>query len=191
MKLKLYFTFISIGLFVVACSAVPTTRYESKKPDEKTSTNQAPSEDIKPPIQKKIRTLLNEDYDISIFSPQLSVQQDGKQSNLHSDKNIWYSFPLNSEIKNQTNPTEVIGSTDGYRVFVFSSDALEEIEEIKLKVENIRGIHQLYLQFEPPFYKIYLGDFIDLEEANSLRRKLIQLDFKEAKVVRTAINVFK
>lgn len=188
MKLKLYFTFISIGLFVVACSAVPTTRYESQKPDEKTSTNQTPSEDIKPPIQKNIRTLLNEDYDISKFSPQLSVQKEDEQSELNSDKNIWYSFPVNSETKNQT---EVISNADGFRVFVYSSDALEEIEEIKLKVENIRGIHQLYLQFEPPFYKIYLGDFIDIEEANSLKKKLIQLDFKEAKIVRTAINIFK
>lgn len=191
MKTILYITFSLFVLLFWACGAVPTTRYEKEKSNQISSTTETKKEDNIQLNQKNKINVLVEDYDISRYSPELNIKKEKDKSELNSEKEIWYSFPENSDKQNLTSPQKITGTSDGYRVLVFSSDELEEIETVKLKVEENKGMHQVYSVFEPPFYKIYIGDFTELEDANSLRRKLTQLGFKEAKVIRTTINIFK
>jgi hypothetical protein len=48
-----------------------------------------------------------------------------------------------------------------------------------------------YITFEPPFYKVKVGDFRSRDEANDLRFKLNQLGYNEARVVQETINLFE
>jgi hypothetical protein len=49
----------------------------------------------------------------------------------------------------------------------------------------------VYVNFEPPFYKVKVGDFTTRSEANDLKFKLNQLGYSEAKVVQETINLFE
>lgn len=189
MSKTLIILFISISLLLLACSAVPTTRYETKqktqeiKQDKKDETTKTEKENV--------RKFLNEDYDVRRFSPDLTYNKEKENPEKTIDKEIWYSFPSTTETSSTSNTPKVITTSEGFRILVFSSDNLEELNEVQARLEKVRGIHQIYSIFEPPFYKLYIGDFTLLDDANSLRRKLIQLDFNESKVIRTTINLFQ
>jgi hypothetical protein len=190
MSKTLIMIFISISLLIFACSAVPTTRYETKQKTEEIKEEK--KEEIKKIEKSNVRNILNEDYDVKRFSPDLNYnKKDTEKSETIVDKEIWYSFPTTAETNPSSNTRKISSTAEGFRILVFSSDDLEELNEVQTRLEEARGIHQIYSIFEPPFYKLYIGDFILLDDANSLRRKLIQLDFKESKVIRTTINLFQ
>ncbi len=190
MSKNLILIFISISLLIFACSAIPTTRYETKQKTEEIKEEK--KEETRKIEKSNVRKILNEDYDVKRFNPELNyIYKDIKKTEKTYNKEIWYSFPSDNEKNISSNRRKIIGTAEGFRILVFSSDELEELQEVQTRLEEARGIYQIYSIFEPPFYKLYIGDFTLLEDANSLRRKLIQLDFKESKVIRTTINLFE
>jgi len=50
---------------------------------------------------------------------------------------------------------------------------------------------EVYISFEPPFYKVKIGDFKDITESNNLKFKLNQLGYTEARVVQETVNIFE
>jgi endo-1,4-beta-D-glucanase Y len=134
---------------------------------------------------------LKEDYDVGRFSPNLETKEEVSKENTVSETKVWYSFPEEDVDNDLTITSKIIGSADGFRVSVYSTDDLEEIKEVQLRLEEVKGINQVYSVFEPPFYKLYIGDFSIVEDAISLKNKLNQLGFKEAKVIRTTISLFE
>ncbi len=188
MTIRLFISLFSLSLLIISCSAVPTTRYETKqKTDE---VKEEKKQEIKVEERNNIRNILNEDYDVKRFTPDLSSEEIEKDE-INTDKEIWYSFPSSTENSVSKENNKIIGTAEGFRVLVFSSDNLEELNEVHTKLVMHKGINNIYSVFEPPFYKLYIGDFRLLDDANSLRKKLIQLDFKESKVIRTTINLFQ
>jgi len=188
MKIRILIILSLFNILFIACSAVPTTRYEKKQKIEENKEEK--KENNKRTENITFNKTLNEDYDIKRFSPDLSYDKKNEKSEIKFDKEIWFEFPTKTEINNSSDSPKIKGTSEGYRVLVFSSDDLDELKEMQIKLEENKGIHQVYSIFEPPFYKLYIGDFTLLEDANSLKHKLIQLDFKESKVVRTTINIF-
>jgi hypothetical protein len=180
--------FFSITI-LIGCSAVPTRRYEGQKDDIILTTDENKNEKSMDKsdfaLEKKLKQ--NEDYDISRLSPKLDIEVDVKKNNMHSAKEIWYSYPISDDYKKTK---KIISTSDGYRVLVATSDDLLEIETIQQRLENYKSIYQIYSIFEPPFYKLYIGDFSSVENANSLKNKLIHLGFRDSKVIRTTINIF-
>lgn len=190
MPKTLIMIFIFISLLIFACSAVPTTRYETKQKTEEIKEEK--KEEIVKIEENNVRKILNEDYDVKRFSPDLDyTNKKTEKSETTNDKEIWYSFPSVTETNSSSNTRKITSTAEGFRILVFSSDALEELKEVQTGLEEVRGIHQIYSIFEPPFYKLYIGDFTLLDDANSLRRKLIQLDFKDSKIIRTTVNLFQ
>jgi hypothetical protein len=130
---------------------------------------------------------LNEDFDITSFKTKIEVLANNQRKNNESS-DIWYDYDsLNTNDNNKT----LVGTEDGYRVLVISSDNQEDVEQIKSDIANIVDNNEMYIDFEPPFYKLKVGDFSDLSNANNLRFKLNQLGYKEARVIKETVNVFK
>ncbi|MEJ2103463.1 MAG: SPOR domain-containing protein [Ignavibacteriaceae bacterium] len=50
---------------------------------------------------------------------------------------------------------------------------------------------EVYVTFEPPFYKVKAGDFTSKSDANDFKFKLNQLGYTEAKVVQETVNIFE
>jgi hypothetical protein len=79
----------------------------------------------------------------------------------------------------------------GYRVLVLTTDNLEEANNLKSEIYFKTYQKPVYISFDPPFYKVKAGDFINSTEATELGFKLNQMGYTEAKVVRDTVNIFK
>ena len=85
----------------------------------------------------------------------------------------------------------IIGTTDGYRVQVLSTDDIDEANRVRAEVYEKTTRKEVYVIFEPPFYKVKVGDFTSKTEAEDLRFKLNQLGYTESKVVQETVNIFE
>jgi hypothetical protein len=75
---------------------------------------------------------------------------------------------------------------EGFRVQLLSSrnPGIIDLDEDRLR---LKYGHSVYLIYEAPFYKLRLGDFQDMESANSFCRQLQQDGYREAWVVKSPI----
>ena len=92
--------------------------------------------------------------------------------------------------KNDTNKT-VIKTVPGYRVQVISTDNLDEANTIRSEIYFKTNQKAVYVIFDPPFYKVEVGDFIDINDAKNLSFKFKQMGYKDARVVNETINIFE
>jgi hypothetical protein len=171
--------FISL-LIISACSASTGSRYEKneKVSSEKSTTDK--NEEIK-------ETPLKEDFDITPYKIEIIIPEK-KESGVIENQNVWFDYGSPElETKNKT----VIGTGDGYRVLVLTTDNIEEANQIKADVYFSQNFNEVYIDFEPPFYKVKTGDFDTQKTADDLRFKLNQLGYKEAKVIKDKINIYK
>ena len=77
------------------------------------------------------------------------------------------------------------------RVQVLSTDNIDEANRIRAEVYEKTTNKEVYVIFEPPFYKVKVGDFTSKSEADNLRFKLNQLGYTESKVVQETVNLFE
>lgn len=183
MTTKIRIIFLVFLPFLVSiltfCSAKPTIRYDEK--EEKTSEKER-NENTKNELK------FDESFDITPFKTEIKFPNTEKPETV-KDKEIWYEYDLND---NQPNKQKtVVGTTSGFRVQVIATDGLEEANKIQEELKSVKGTNEIYSVFEPPFYKILVGDFKSSDEANSLRFKLNQLGYSEARVIKSTINLFQ
>ena len=175
----LLFYLLSIVLFW-GCSASTGSRYDS---DEKKETSNTSIENNSDP--KDI--ILKEDFDITPYKTKI-VLPEKKTSTKSINQNVWFDYG-SPEMK--TKIKSLIGTSDGYRVLVLTTDNIEEANQIKADVYFSQSFYEVYIDFEPPFYKVKAGDFDSQKSADDLRFKLNQLGHKEAKVIKDKINIYK
>lgn len=78
---------------------------------------------------------------------------------------------------------------NGYRVQI-GIDANKERMEQLVQYARSRVDYPIYLEFEPPFYRVRVGDFRTREEAEQCVRLLKSEGFDNALWVMSAINVY-
>jgi len=173
---SLFIAFISF-MFIYGCSASTGSRYEKEKTVNTTETK---NEDIKP-------STLKEDFDITPYKTEIVVPEK-KLNGINENGNVWFDYG-SPEI--ETKAKTLVGTGDGFRVLVLTTDNIEEANQIKADVYFSQNTNEVYIDFEPPFYKVKVGDFDTQKIADDLRFKLSQLGYKEAKVVKDKINIYQ
>jgi hypothetical protein len=171
--LKLHFIVIIIISLLSGCSASTGSRYETKKETEK---------ETKTEVKKEVA----EDFDITPYQTEIYIEAPP----IATDKlppDVWYGYD-DSLIEIQR---QIVGTTDGYRVQVLSTDNIDEANQIRAEVYEKATMKEVYVIFEPPFYKVKVGDFTSKSEAENLRFKLNQLGYTESKVVQETVNLFE
>jgi hypothetical protein len=166
-------------LLLSACSASTGSRYEK---DEKEKSENV-TEDKNTNTEA---TTLKEDFDITPYKTEIIIPEN-KKSGVVENQNVWFDYG-SPEIETKTKT--LIGTTDGFRVLVLTTDNLEEANQIKADVYFSQNSNETYIDFEPPFYKVKVGDFDNQKTADDLRFKLNQLGYKEAKVIKDKINIY-
>lgn len=179
-KKAIILSIIFTSLFLIGCGATSTaSRYETKE-KEKRSENSNTTE---------TSTDLREDFDLTPFQPEINLPDKAiEQTSVSDNLNVWYEYENVPQLKENK---KIIGTQDGYRVQVYATDNLDEANRIKGELEIQLSNQNNYLIFEPPFYKVKVGDFLENRDANSLRFKLSQMGYTESKVVRETINLFE
>lgn len=176
----IYFFFLAVVVFLFTfCSAQPTVRYEEKsKNTDSTTETEISKESVK----------FDEKFDITPFRTEIKLPEKKTEISKSSDE-IWYQYEVITDASLKSK--KIKGTTNGFRVQVIATDDLDEANKIQDELKLVKGSNEIYSVFEPPFYKILMGDFRTSDEANSLRFKLNQLGYSDSKVVKSTINLFE
>ena len=184
MKNLFNYIVLSAFLFFIGCSASTGTRYE-----EGDKTNNVKKEEVSVKEETKNEKVdtknITEDFDITPYKTKIEVDVQNTTPGV-VPPDVWYGYENQSINKSKT----ISGTTDGYRVQVISTDNLEKANDIRSEIYQKTQNKEVYISFEPPFYKVKVGDFINREEASDLKFKLNQLGYSEARIVRETINLF-
>ncbi len=170
---KLIFTlgFVPIIFFHAGCSASTSSRYE------KTNGN-GDNENV----------TVNEDFDITQYKTKIELET---ISNNQGISDVWYEYENDSEDSNFSRNLKIIRTVDGYRVLVLATDNMNAANSVRADILAKIKRKEVYISFEPPFYKVKIGDFTDITESNNLKFKLNQLGYTEARVIQETVNIFE
>jgi hypothetical protein len=103
---------------------------------------------------------------------------------------------LDPLIKNTSDLDKALGldSTqlilEGFRVQVFASDQKEKADSMKIVLENIIQ-EPVFVTFEVPHYKVRLGNCINRVDAERLQKRLNEIGYRNAWIIRTRIETQK
>lgn len=171
--MKFLITTLSALIFIIGCSASTGSRYETKtKTDKETSTE----------VTKEV----SEDFDIKPYQTEIDIEAPP----ITTDKlpaDVWYGYDDSTYNENR----KIVGTADGFRVQVMSIDDIDEANLVRAEIYEKTNRKEVYIIFEPPFYKVKVGDFTSKPDADNLRFKLNQLGYTESKVVQETINLFE
>lgn len=166
---------ITVFYFLQACSASGDTRYETEKTVK--------DEEVKDTIVS-----IREDFDITPYKLNLDIEDFSTDAEVFSD--VWYQYESIHDDSIYGINRNIVGTVDGYRVMVIVTDKMEEANSVRDDISSQILRKEVYISFEPPFYKVKVGDFTNIAEANDLKFKLNQLGYTAAKVVQETVNIF-
>lgn len=176
--------FLTLFIFYFAgCGAVPTSgRYETDdKVKESTEKN-----------DKNTETISESDaefFDLKPYHPELKLDDTEFNTDNYSDlSDAWFEYNSNGE---SAKDKKIVGTKDGFRVQIIATDDIDDANKMNTEVAQLFPNHRTYVNFEPPFYKVKVGDFDENSLADDMRFKLRQMGYSESKVVRETINVFE
>lgn len=101
-------------------------------------------------------------------------------------KIAWYRYS-GSIFENNDNPVKV----KGYRIQILSSSNYYSIEQTKSEIYNLTGIDALYIDSDPPVYKLKMGNFLDQSSARQFKFHLQQIGFPKTLIVPDQVFVFE
>lgn len=179
-EIKSIFIVFSSILIIYSCSASTGSRYNKNEKDNSINTSKENNETVKSTEPK-------EDFDITPYKTQITIPEK-KSGTVSKNQNVWFDY--GSPVI-ETKTESLVGTEDGFRVLVITTDNIEEANQVKADVYFSLNTYEVYIDFEPPFYKVKAGDFDNQKPADDLRFKLNQLGYKEAKVVKDKINIYK
>jgi hypothetical protein len=175
----LIFAFLTPVVFY-SCGASTGERYsknEDKNDESKTTSDQSGA--------------IEEDFDFGPYRTKLDIPEK-KLSFPSSTKSndVWYDYE-EENIDTSSSDKKIINKVSGYRVLIFTADNLEEANNMREEAYAKITQKEVYVIFDPPFYKVMVGDFTDYTNANNLSFKLNQMGYKEARVVSETVNIFE
>lgn len=171
-SLEYAFFFLFILIFS-ACSASTGSRYDNK---EKTSDKEK---------EKPV-----EDFDMSNYRTKIDLPDKNAEEQSTKDISVWYEYSDSDTTNTNQTPT-VIDKVPGYRVQVYSTDNLDDANNKRSEVYFKTNQKNVYVIFDPPFYKVEVGDFTNISDAKDLSFKLKQLGYSDSRVVNVTVNIFE
>lgn len=82
-----------------------------------------------------------------------------------------------------SNITEI----EGFRVQIFATQDRNKADQLQEELA-LKFDEKIYIIFEAPNYKLRIGDFLDRDDAEILRMRLVSSDFPSSWIVRTRIQ---
>tara|TARA_B100001142_G_C14334193_1_gene655235 strand:- start:2051 stop:2476 length:426 start_codon:yes stop_codon:yes gene_type:complete len=84
-------------------------------------------------------------------------------------------------------PDSIITEIEGFRVQVFATQDRNKADQLQKELMK-KFNEKIYIIFEAPNYKVRIGDFLDRDDAELMRMKLVSSDFPSSWIVRTKIQ---
>ncbi len=164
-----------LPFLLYSCSASSTVRYDRDK-EKKESVNETEKKTFK------------EDFDIIPYRTTIDIIEKSSNTAEPPEIDAWYGY----QDKDTSSAQEkaIVGTTNGFRVQVLATDKLEEADSLKSELSLKVTQKNIYIIFDPPFYKVEVGDFISMSDAKDLNFKLNQMGYTESRVIASTVNIF-
>ena len=163
---KISFPFLSSLLFLVctclACSSSNPDTTGQQKPK-----SEAPKE-MKAPLSQYEATLDPSQYDEDVEAVQKAKEEEKPPVELQ--------IPRDSTVVQET-------SQAGFRIQLFSTSSIDEAMNMKTNVLAKLPQDSVYIVYDPPVYKIRLGDFPTRYEASIKLPSIVNLGYADAWIV--------
>jgi len=168
---------ILMPLILYSCSASSTVRYNRN--EEKTQKENKGTE----------KKTYKETFDISPYRTKIDIKDNtvSKDSSIETD--VWYGYEQKDTTANQVKT--IVGTINGFRVQVMATDKLEEADSLKSDLALKLTEKNVYVIFDPPFYKVEVGDFTNMGDAKDLNFKLTQMGYTESRVISSTVNIYE
>jgi hypothetical protein len=188
-RFLIYIAGTIFSLLLISCAASTGSRYEHTRGKKEAAAADTDKTDSVP---EKV-------FDITPYRAQINIPEPEVKDSTPAPE-IWYNY-TEADANNNVNTaadTSVsdsssgvsISKKSGYRVEVLSTDNLDEANNMRSELSSKLSQKKIYIIFEPPFYKVKVGDFLHISDANQMNFKLNQLGYTESRVVKDSVNVY-
>lgn len=167
---------IYLLLFCEGCSSSTGSRYDKNIKETENITETTPDNE-----KKENETPAPDIFDITPYHTNFDFDLKAEVKN---NDYIWYGYDSSStepEIKTYIDKA-------GYRVEVLATDDLNEANNMRAEL-RFKLRQNIYIIFDPPFYRVRTGDYEDRTSAENQSFKLKQLGYTECRVVSDSIKV--
>ncbi|HEY6907337.1 MAG TPA: SPOR domain-containing protein [Ignavibacteriaceae bacterium] len=165
-----------LPFFLYSCGASSTVRYERQKEKKET-------------IKKTDTKIPEEDFDITQYRTEIDIKAKTSNTVDMSSIDAWYGYEKKDT--SQAQEKAIISTAQGFRVQVLATDNLEEADSLKSELSGKVIQKNIYVIFDPPFYKVEVGDFVNMGDARDLDFKLNQMGYTESRVIASTVNIFE
>jgi hypothetical protein len=175
--MRQYYIFISttIAILIIGCSA---------SVDDRFSKQSTPKDEI---ISSTKSENLIEDFDFTGYETDAKIgliPLKEKQSQVSvKNSDLWFTFDDDATLKKKK-----ITKRKGYRVQILLTDNYNQADSLRSIIYFKTNHKNIYVEYESPFYKVKVGDYIDITSANQLGFKLRQLGFQTTLIVADSVN---
>lgn len=167
----------TMSLFLYSCGASSTVRYDRNKEEKKETERET---------EKKT---YEENFNIIPFRTEITIKDQSPDQLKTLDITPWYGYKTKDT--STVHERAIVGTTNGFRVQVLATDNLEEADSLKSELSLEVTQKNVYVIFDPPFYKVEVGDFTSMSDAKDLNFKLTQMGYTESRVIASTVNIFE
>ncbi len=164
--------------FLSSCGTSTGSRYQQETVNNKNSKVKNEQKEIK----------FKENFDLTNYHAKISLNSK-KDSSVNNSQNVWYSYNSKPEISDSS--SVVLKTIPGYRVQVLITDNLDEANQMRSDIYFKTKLSSIYVVFTPPFYKVEVGDFKNIDDAKNMDFQLKQSGFSDARIIPETINVYR
>jgi hypothetical protein len=177
-EIRYIFCLIALILpfFLYSCGASSTVRYDHQK-------------EKKESVKEISENNTEEDFDITPYRTDIDIKPEPSNTGNQASIDAWYGYAGTDTSLAQEKA--IIGTAQGFRVQVLATDNLEEADSLKSELSRTIIQKNIYVIFDPPFYKVEVGDFVNMGDAKDLDFKLNQMGFTDSRVISSTVNIFE
>ena len=179
-NILIIFTF-SLSMLLLSCGTSTGSRYGE-------STTKA-TKNVKGKTETKNKaSKYPENFDLTPYRAKLTIKDTVKPVD-RSNLNAWYDYHTQPDTGDVNRI--IIRTEPGFRVQVLSTDNLDDANKMRSEIYFKTNQKAVYVIFDPPFYKVEVGDFTNINDARSLTFKFRQMGYADARVVNQNVNIFQ
>lgn len=128
-----------------------------------------PKQEMKAPLTVYEATLKPSDYDEEIDIVKKAHEEEKQRFEL--------------EVKRDSTVVVEEEVAQGFRIQIFSSSSIDEANSLRASVQQMLSGDTVYVVYDPPVYKVRVGDYVSRLEANKMLSFMLDRGFRDAWVV--------
>ena len=145
--------------------------------------------------QLKTHVYIHYDEDMRLYKIQAgNARTPGQAENLRQEAKAGgfpeaYVVRASVEVASTGRPKPVRQATvSGFRVQIFSASSRQAADQAQTKARSLLGRQDVYVEFEPPFFKVRIGNFSARKEAGKFLDTVKEQGYQTSFLVQTQIR---